>query len=67
MPTPLGKPIVGEHILTRDGVLGKVVRRGTGDSYSVWVRWPPRAGFPRVTIITEFEFHAKRQGWRVVR
>lgn len=66
MPTPTGRPKVGEYIVTPKGIRGKVVQRGMGESYNVWIRWPPQPGRPPVTIVTGFELHKKRQGWIIV-
>ena len=71
MPTPAGKPKVGEWIVTREGVRGKVVRRSDGPGYSVWVMWPQgiRIGTYRdsqgVSIITEFDYWMRRNNWRI--
>ena len=62
MPTPTGKPQVGEWILTKEGDQGLVVRRGTGEMYTLWVKWN---GSRSVTMITEFPWWMKRNKWRV--
>ena len=67
MPTPTGKPRVGESIFTSDGkLLGKVTRRSDGDGYSVWVNFvTPPPGKRNPVIITEFEYWKKLRKWEI--
>lgn len=64
MPTPAGKPKVGEFVLTVDGeLLGRVTRRSDGESYSVWLQ---KRG-ERERIITEFAWWMKQRKWKIVK
>lgn len=59
MPTPSGKPQVGETIFANSGeVVGVVVRRESGNCYSVQVRKDGKTRW-----ITEYEWHAQRHGF----
>lgn len=62
MPTPAGKPKVGEYIVDRDGsLMGEVIERSTGDGYSVKVH---HAGQSR--WITEFAWWKENKGWKIL-
>ena len=63
MPTPAGKPKVGEFVVTPNGERWKVLRRGRGEGYSVWVEDTTAPGGYR--IITEFEWWMKIRGWKI--
>lgn len=69
MPTPGGKPKIGEFILDRHGKpIYEVKRRTDGDQYSVWgkVLDPGERNYGQVQIITEFEWWRSHNDWRVV-
>jgi hypothetical protein len=70
MPTPAGKPRVGETIVNRDGTpIFKVLHRYPGEGYSVKVLRLTNDEYGRgkgqEKIITEFEWWVTMQGWTV--
>lgn len=69
MPTPGGKPKVGEKILhVPSGIKGTVLRRSDGLSWSLYVRWedPTPGVMPAQGWITEAQWWMERGTIKVV-
>jgi hypothetical protein len=67
MPTPTGKPKVGEKVEWRGGQTATVLRRSDGAVWGVYVRWDdPPLGQPRERWITEAQYWIDRGDLRVV-
>ena len=61
MPTPAGKPKVGETIYTKDGKeIGRVIHRTPGNLYSIRILRPGQ-NYP--SWLTEYEYWAEKNGW----
>lgn len=69
MPTPSGKPKVGEKILhVASGIEGKVLRRSDGLQWSLYIRWedPAKGTLPAEGWITEAQWWIDHDVIRVI-